>query len=38
MGVISLPKTATQQRRGCDLNPGPTAPESSELTTPTEPP
>ena len=27
----SLPKTC--QRRGCDLNPGPTAPESSMLTT-----
>ena len=33
MGVNSLPKTVTQQRRGCDLNPGPTAPESSMLTT-----
>ena len=31
MGVNSLPKTVT--RRGCDLNPGPTAPESSTLTT-----
>ena len=29
MGVNSLPKTVTQQRRDCDLNPGPTAPESS---------
>ena len=29
----SLPKTVTRQRRGCDLNPGPTAPESSTLTT-----
>jgi len=29
-GVNSLPKTVT---RGCDLNPGPTAPESSTLTT-----
>ena len=29
----SLPKTVTQQHRGCDLNPGPTAPESSTLTT-----
>ena len=29
MGVNSLPKTVTRQRRGCDLNPGPTAPESS---------
>ena len=33
MGVSSLPKTVTRQRRGCDLNPGPTAPESSTLTT-----
>ena len=33
MGVNSLPKTATRQRRGCDLNPGPTAPEFSTLTT-----
>ena len=33
MGVNSLPKTDTQQRRGCDLNPGPSAPESSTLTT-----
>ena len=32
-GVNSLPKTVTRQRRGCDLNPGPTAPESSTLTT-----
>ena len=29
----SLPKTVTRQRRSCDLNPGPTAPESSTLTT-----
>jgi len=29
----SLPKTVSQQRRGCDLNPGPSAPESSTLTT-----
>ena len=29
----SLPKAATRQRRGCDLNPGPSAPESSTLTT-----
>ena len=29
----SLPKTVTRQRRGCDLNPGPSAPESSALTT-----
>jgi len=27
-----LPKTVTRQRRGCDLNPGPTALESSTLT------
>jgi len=33
MGVSSLPKTVTRQRRGCDLSPGPTAPESSTLTT-----
>jgi len=29
--VNSLPKT--RQRRGCDLNPGPSAPESSTLST-----
>ena len=29
----SLPKTVTRQRRGCDLNPGPSAPESGTLTT-----
>ena len=29
MGVNSLPKTITRQRRGCDLNPDATAPESS---------
>jgi len=29
----SLPETVTRQRRDCDLNPGPTAPESSTLTT-----
>ena len=33
MGVNSLPKTVTRQHRGCDLNPGPSAPESSTLTT-----
>jgi len=34
MGVNSLlHKTVTGQRRGCDLNPGPSAPESSTLTT-----
>ena len=32
MGVNSLPKTVTRQRRGCDLNPGRSAPESSTLT------
>jgi len=31
--VNNLPKTVTRQRRGCDLNPSPTAPESSTLTT-----
>jgi len=31
--VNSLPKTVTRQRRGCDLNPGHSAPESSTLTT-----
>jgi len=31
--VNSLPKTVTRQRRGCDLNPGPSARESSTLTT-----
>ena len=29
----SLPKTVTRQRRDCDLNPGPSAPESSTLAT-----
>ena len=33
MGVNSLPKTVTRQRRDCDLNPGRSAPESSTLTT-----
>jgi len=33
MGVNSFPKTVTRQRRDCDLNPGPSAPESSMLTT-----
>ena len=32
MGVNSLPKTVTRQRRDCDLNLGPSAPESSTLT------
>ena len=27
MGVNSLPKTVTRQRRDCDLNPGPSVPE-----------
>jgi len=31
MGVNSLPKTVTRQRRDCDLNPGLSAPESSTL-------
>jgi len=34
IGVNSLPKTVTRQCRGCDLNSGTTAPESSTLTTP----
>jgi len=29
MGVDSLPETVTRQRRDCDLNPGPSVPESS---------
>ena len=33
MGVNSLPETVTRQCRGCDLNPGPSLPESSTLTT-----
>jgi len=33
MGVNSFPKTVTGQRGDCDLNPGPSAPESSTLTT-----
>ena len=33
LGVNSLPKTVTRQRHDCDLNPGPSAPESSTLTT-----
>jgi len=28
-----LPKTVTRQRHDCDLNPGPSAPKSSTLTT-----
>jgi len=31
--VNSLPKTVTRQPRDCNLNPGPSAPESSTLTT-----
>ena len=31
MGVNSLPKTVTRLRHGCDLGPGPTAPESGVL-------
>jgi len=31
--VNSLPKTVTRQRRDCDWNSGPSAPESSMLTT-----
>ena len=33
MGVNSLPKTVTLQRGGCDVNRGPSVPESSTLTT-----
>jgi len=33
MGVSSLAKTVTRQHRDCDLNPGPSAPESSTLST-----
>jgi len=33
MGVNSLPKTVTRQRRDCNLNLGSSAPESSTLTT-----
>ena len=33
MSVNSLPETVTRQHRECDLNPGPSAPESSTLTT-----
>ena len=31
--TVCLIKTVTRQRRDCDLNPGPSAPESSTLTT-----
>jgi len=33
IGVNSLPKTFTRQRCDCNLNPGPSAPESTTLTT-----
>jgi len=33
VGVNSLPKTVTRHRRDCDLNLGPSAPESSMLAT-----
>jgi len=33
MGVTNLPKIVTRQCRGCDLNPGPSTPESSTITT-----
>ena len=33
VGVNTLPKTVTRQRRYCDLDPGPSVPESSTLTT-----
>jgi len=33
LGVNSLPETVTRQRRDCNLNSGPSAPESSTLTT-----
>ena len=33
MGVNSLLKTVTRQRRDCDLNPGPSSTGSSTLTT-----
>ena len=32
MGVNSLPKTVTRQRRDYDLNPGPSVPESTTVT------
>ena len=36
----SLPNTVSRQRRDCDLNPGPSAPEYSTITTwlPSHPP
>ena len=33
MGVNILPMTVTRQSRECDLNPGPSTPESRTLTT-----
>ena len=33
MGLNSLPKSVTRQRRDCDLNPDTSAPEFSMLTT-----
>ena len=33
MNSLPKTKTVTRQRRVCDLNPGPSAPESSMLTT-----
>ena len=33
MGVNSLPKTVTRRCHDCDMNLGPSAPESSMLTT-----
>ena len=39
MGVNSLPKTVTRQRRDCDLNPGPSAPRVQHANhSATEPP
>ena len=38
MGVNSLPKTVTRQRRDCDLNPGPSAPVTTLNHSATEPP
>jgi len=34
MGVNSLPKTVTRQRRDCDLNPGPSAHDNHSATKP----
>jgi len=39
LGMNTLPKTVTQQRRDCDLNPGPSTPESKQANhLATEPP